>query len=239
MKSSLFSIVFLLTLTLNAQVGIGTTTPRASLEISNTDNGGLLVPHYELTGNNDSTTVVNPQPSSELVAGTIVYNTKAVTGTNAIGIGFVYWDGSLWQKMAVEKEKSYGEIYNATNYNNITLGTPLNLANTSVTKNVTTTSNSISTSTAGVYRVTYTVSMEQISGGGSEEVEFFLAKNGTEVPGTRVYIDVSQNPDFATMTRVTYVKVSSANQTFTVRPNQSNTNVIILSGTSLSVELID
>ena len=239
MKSSLFSIALLLTLSLNAQVGIGTTTPRASLEISNTDNGGLLVPHYELTGNNDITTVVNPQPLSNLIAGTIIYNTKAVTGANAIGIGFVYWDGTVWQQMAIEKQKSYGEIYNATDYNNVTINTPLTLGTESVTNNVTTTSNSISSGAIGVYRVTYTVSMEQISAGGSEEVEFYLSRNGTEVPGTRVYIDVSQNPDFATMTRTTYVKLSAANQEFTIRPNQSNTNVIILSGTALSIELID
>lgn len=83
-----------------SQVGIGTTTPRANLDISNSGNGGLLIPEYALTGNNDITTVINPQPLSPLVTGTLIYNSTNVGGINAISPGFVYWNGSLWTPIA-------------------------------------------------------------------------------------------------------------------------------------------
>jgi len=96
-KITLYILVFINTSFLFAQVGIGTTTPRATLEISESDNGGLLIPQYALTGNNDVTTVVNPQGGA-LIDGTLVYNTTSIGGGNAIAKGFAYWDAttSTW-----------------------------------------------------------------------------------------------------------------------------------------------
>ncbi|MEL6811180.1 MAG: hypothetical protein AAFP76_07590 [Bacteroidota bacterium] len=82
-----------------AQVGVGTTSPRAALEISNTTNGGVLIPKYALSGNNDATTVVNPQGGA-LETGTLVYNTTAVIGSNALAEGFVFWNGTLWSEVS-------------------------------------------------------------------------------------------------------------------------------------------
>ena len=100
-KNILVTLIFLQSFILLGQVGIGTTTPRATLEISNTDNGGLLVPQYPLTGNNDTTTVINPQGGA-LIDGTLVYNTTDVTGGNALAKGFVYWDAttSTWNEVS-------------------------------------------------------------------------------------------------------------------------------------------
>jgi len=97
MKSLVYISLLLLPSFLLAQVGIGTVTPRATLEVSNNGNGGVLIPQYALTGSDDATTVANPQ-GGLLVDGTLVYNTTDVTGGNAIPKGIVYWDGptSTW-----------------------------------------------------------------------------------------------------------------------------------------------
>lgn len=87
--------IFIHTGVFYGQVGVGTTSPRAALEISNSTSGGVLVPKYALSANNDITTVVNPQGTA-LEVGTVVFNTTQVTGTNGIEVGFVYWDGSVW-----------------------------------------------------------------------------------------------------------------------------------------------
>ncbi len=86
-----------------AQVGIGTTTPRGALEVSNTTNGGILVPSYALTGDNDAVTVINPQGGA-LETGTLVYNSATVTGSNSLRDGFVYWDGSNWNRIMPKTE---------------------------------------------------------------------------------------------------------------------------------------
>ncbi|WP_299766468.1 hypothetical protein [uncultured Dokdonia sp.] len=97
MKKLIFLIVFIfINITMSyGQVGVGTTTPRAALEISNTTNGGVLVPKYALSGNDDTSTVTNPQGTA-LEIGTVVFNTTQVTGTNGLEVGFVYWDGAVW-----------------------------------------------------------------------------------------------------------------------------------------------
>ena len=90
-----------LTSIMMAQVGIGTTTPRGALEISNSLNGGLIVPSYALSGNNDTTTVVNLNDVTDpLPVGTLIYNTTAITGTNAVAEGFVFWNGAAWTEVS-------------------------------------------------------------------------------------------------------------------------------------------
>ena len=84
---------------IHSQVGIGTTTPRAALEVSETTGGGVLIPRYSLVANNDITTVTNPQ-GTPLEIGTIVYNDTAVPGANALTEGFVFWNGATWQPLA-------------------------------------------------------------------------------------------------------------------------------------------
>jgi hypothetical protein len=94
MKRSL-GILFILafiTLQINAQTGIGTTTPDASakLDISST-NKGFLPPRLTLTSSTDNTTIPNP------AIGLLVYN----TGNNAgLVAGYYYWNGSSWATIA-------------------------------------------------------------------------------------------------------------------------------------------
>ena len=51
MKNLLSICLALVSFVSFAQVGVGTITPRASLEISNSGQGGVLIPQFALTGN--------------------------------------------------------------------------------------------------------------------------------------------------------------------------------------------
>ena len=78
-----------------AQVGIGTATPRAALEINSATNG-FLTPQVALTVTTASAPVINPA-GPLLLAGTIVYNTQTI---NDVTPGYYYWNGSIWVRMA-------------------------------------------------------------------------------------------------------------------------------------------
>lgn len=76
-------------------VGIGTTTPQAKLDISSSTDG-VLLPRVALTStSNFAPLALSPTTS------TLVYNTAtAGSGTTAVTPGFYYWDGSQWIRIA-------------------------------------------------------------------------------------------------------------------------------------------
>lgn len=94
MKVSTYSISLYILLfysvCLNAQVGIGTVNPEASLDVSST-NSGILIPRVSLTGTNDNTTVATGNVTSMLL-----YNTAT---TADVTPGFYYWSSSKWEKL--------------------------------------------------------------------------------------------------------------------------------------------
>lgn len=83
-----------------AQVGIGTTTPQGSLDITSTTDG-LLIPRVALV-NTTTSTVTTPTVSE------MVYNT-ATSGD--VTPGFYYWDGAKWIQQG---NKSYTTTYTQT-----------------------------------------------------------------------------------------------------------------------------
>lgn len=68
---------------MNAQVGIGTTTPNGALEISSSNNG-LLIPRVALVSTTDLTTVVTGTESE------LIYNTTPASGMTDVRPGFYY-----------------------------------------------------------------------------------------------------------------------------------------------------
>jgi hypothetical protein len=84
---------------MNAQVGVGTTTPEAALDINSLTNG-LLTPRVLLTAKNVSAPIVNP--NGGLIAnGTLVYNTvTAGVSPNNVVPGYYYWNSNTWVNLS-------------------------------------------------------------------------------------------------------------------------------------------
>lgn len=95
MKKKLLLIFLTVSPLAFSQVGIGTTTPRAALEINSATNG-FLAPQIALNSTTVVAPVVNPAGGA-LLAGTIVYNTATV---NDVTPGYYYWSGTAWVRMA-------------------------------------------------------------------------------------------------------------------------------------------
>jgi len=75
---------------MNAQVGIGTSTPDASAVLDITSsNKGVVFPRVTLTSRTDNTTIPSP------AKGLMVYNTG--TDTNFKIEGYLFWDGAEWR----------------------------------------------------------------------------------------------------------------------------------------------
>jgi len=91
MKNKHLHILFIYLTTsicsLQAQVGVGTTTPEGALDVSSTTNG-FIPPRVALLTSLTTPTITNPQGGA-LVRGTMVYNT-----TNGSGFtpGYYYWE---------------------------------------------------------------------------------------------------------------------------------------------------
>ncbi|MCT4665063.1 MAG: hypothetical protein N4A45_07510 [Flavobacteriales bacterium] len=123
------ALIALVSLPLNAQVGIGTTAPQGSsiLQLSAT-NRGFMPPKVALTGLNDNTTVNNAGvPLTATDEGLMVYNT-ANTGVdeNRIVKGYYVWNGLKWiqQSNAVPESSSpTSPMFNlGTNQKNVPSG---------------------------------------------------------------------------------------------------------------------
>lgn len=77
-------------------VGIGTNSPDASakLEVSST-NSGVLIPNINISDASAAAPITSP------ATGLLVWNTNASI-TGGYGIGYYYWNGSSWTKLATE-----------------------------------------------------------------------------------------------------------------------------------------
>lgn len=83
--------------TMKAQVGIGTTSPNAALDIAKTDDG-LLIPRVALLNSSDTTTIVT------LTTSELVYNTASVADVTP---GYYYWNGSSWNRLLTSQSNDW------------------------------------------------------------------------------------------------------------------------------------
>lgn len=78
----------------NAQVGVGTTAPKAALDVTSTTTG-FLMPRIALSATNVQSPVVNPN-GGVLEIGTMLFNTATTSGTYGVIPGLYFWDGGKW-----------------------------------------------------------------------------------------------------------------------------------------------
>ena len=99
MKRFLIFIGLIITLNVNAQTGIGTTTPNASakLDVFST-NKGFLPPRVTLTSATDATTIASP------AEGLLVYN----LGSSGLQSGYYYWNSANWSTIATASSTGSG-----------------------------------------------------------------------------------------------------------------------------------
>jgi hypothetical protein len=119
----LFFICTFLPIVANAQVGIGTTTPKAALDVNSTTTG-FLMPRIALTSTNTSAPVTNPQGGG-LALGTMIFNTNTTAGTYGVVPGLYYWNGTKWVAQFSNKfEAVYSQTTNITVANATTTNIP-------------------------------------------------------------------------------------------------------------------
>lgn len=141
----ILGINLIFTQLLNAQTGIGTTTPNASakLEVASSTQG-FLPPRIALTGTNDNTTIKNAAGTSITPAtGLLVYNTATAGSTpNNVVPGYYYWNGSIWVQISnglIVDSKTAGFTLSASDNNKVIIVT----SSTAVTVTVSNTSPNI------------------------------------------------------------------------------------------------
>lgn len=98
-RNWLISVLLLSFSMLNAQTGIGTTTPNASAKLDvYATNKGFLPPRVTLTSTTDATTIASP------AEGLLVYN----LGSVGLQAGYYYWNGASWATIATATSAGNG-----------------------------------------------------------------------------------------------------------------------------------
>jgi hypothetical protein len=101
-QSSIF-LVLLISTGMNAQVGIGTSSPEGMLDVTSI-NDGFLLPRVALTGTASASPLTTPTISE------MVYNTTTVAD---VVPGFYYWNGTKWVPLLFGNLNSWSTLGNS------------------------------------------------------------------------------------------------------------------------------
>jgi len=251
----LLSLFFVFFFKVSAQVGIGTTNPDPSsvLDVESTS-AGVLIPRVALNSINDVTTIVSPATSL------LVYNTNTTIGVSSVTPGFYYWDGSQWSRFKEYSDKVYGEIFDnsgkglARNLRqDMDTTIPIRFNGLGEMEGVIPvpdsaappTFNGFEIVTSGIYRVTYSLS-----------IDMFKASEPAPNPVTLgFYLSTGTNttgiiPGSYSHTRVTHLGNSSCSMTKIIHLNAGNiirlytdstltVVYVIPSSATMNIELIE
>jgi len=112
LKSNFVLYLFVFIQSINAQVGIETTSPEAALDIAST-NAGVLLPRFSLASINDTSVIINPNGGA-IATGTLIFN----DGLGALStVGFYFWNGTNWSLIGAssnERRSVHFESVNTT-----------------------------------------------------------------------------------------------------------------------------
>ncbi|RFN58754.1 hypothetical protein [Marixanthomonas ophiurae] len=99
-----FSVLLsIFSISVHAQVGIGTTTPEGMLDLESSSSG-FVFPNVALTARNRTSPVKNPNGGT-VAEGTAVYNTSTTqTGANDVYPGIYVWDGNKWIAQYIKED---------------------------------------------------------------------------------------------------------------------------------------
>lgn len=213
MKKQLLSIIVLLTCSeISAQVGINSTTPKATLDIAaKTSNGstpeGIIAPR--LTG--DQIKAADAQYTAAQ-QGTIIYATAAVTTAsvktaNLTAPGYYYYDGSLWQKIGNTYTGSTSIALNGSSFERTALTGDVTAAannnSTTISNNAVTSAKildgdianaDLGTGVGGIYKGSGSLSGATTVTQNANTLAFTsTATNGFSVDGTSLSVDAANN----------------------------------------------
>lgn len=221
-----------------AQVGIGTVTPDPSsiLDISATDKG-ILIPRIDLGDLSSSTVITNP------VKSLMLWNTDAANG--GANEGFFFYTGSDWNALhgnvgssGGAGTKCYAEIYKTSASSALDQNNPIEFGVITFADGITANSNSFQVSVAGVYRVSYTVTLEKTSGGNSNP-KFYLGIgwNTNVVPGSSTFTMLS-NGQVITVSTTKLVQLDASDQLYLYSDTSDNNIRVMPHGTNFTIELV-
>ncbi|CAM3901439.1 MULTISPECIES: hypothetical protein [Flavobacterium] len=182
------------------------------------------------TNNNNKVGIGTNTPDERLhVNGSV----KIVDGNQGAGKVLVSDANGKATWTDINDTKTYGEIFRKSNL--VLSSGAINLGTNGVGSGVTQNGTNIQVQTTGLYRISYTVSLRKNSGS-STNVEFYLGIYGSEIAGTRTYASVS-NGETRTVSFVKLVNLN-AYQAVSIYSSLSDSNINLLSGSNLIVELV-
>jgi hypothetical protein len=128
-KIALFFLTITFFSNVNAQTGIGTTTPNAAAKLDvSSSTKGFLPPKVALTATNSFDPITGLSGSTALAtaAGLLIYNTAtAGTAPNNVVPGYYYWNGTTWVQISagliIDNSKTAGFTLGATDNNKVFL----------------------------------------------------------------------------------------------------------------------